>query len=98
MSKIQTVYIPVSEFNSSELFVGNEGIENSHLDKVVIVEALVFTPEELKKLKLQIQEQLQEDIFSILDGFGVKEAMDDTDYFNLKTQLCDAVIKNLAKL
>ena len=47
----QTVYIPVSDLNSSELIVCNEGIENSCLDRVKIVEAFVFTPEELKPLQ-----------------------------------------------
>jgi hypothetical protein len=46
----QTVYIPVSDLNSSELIVCNEGIENSCLDRVKIVEAFVFTPEKLKQL------------------------------------------------
>jgi hypothetical protein len=50
MNKLQTVYIPVSDLNSSELIVCNEGIENSCLDRVKIVEAFVFTPEELKQL------------------------------------------------
>jgi hypothetical protein len=50
MANKQTVYIPVSDLNSSELIVCNEGIENSCLDRVKIVEAFVFTPEELKQL------------------------------------------------
>jgi hypothetical protein len=50
MNKLQTVYIPVSDLNSSELIVCNEGIENSCLDRVKIVEAYVFTPEELKQV------------------------------------------------
>jgi hypothetical protein len=50
VNKLQTVYIPVSEFNSSELIVENEGIHNSCLDRVKLVEAFVFNKEELKQL------------------------------------------------
>ena len=42
--------MPVSEFNSSELVVRVEGIDDSSLDRVKLVEAYIFTPEELKQL------------------------------------------------
>lgn len=44
---------------------------------------------------MEIKEQLQEDILSILEGFGVDEAMEGKDYNNLVTALCDAIIKNI---
>ena len=58
----QTVYIPVSDLNSSELIVCNEGIENSCLDRVKIVEAFVFTPEELKQLLEEYTNRIVENI------------------------------------
>jgi hypothetical protein len=41
------------------------------------------------------KEQLQEDVISILEGFGVDEAMSSEDYNFLVNSLCDAIIKNL---
>jgi hypothetical protein len=58
----QTVYIPVSDLNSSELIVCNEGIENSCLDRVKIVEAFVFTPEELKQLLEEYTNRIVENV------------------------------------
>ena len=46
----------------------------------------------------ELKEQLQEDILSILEGFGVDEAMEGSDYNNLVSNLCDAVICNIDKL
>ena len=46
----------------------------------------------------QVKEQLQEDILSILDGWGIEEAMDERDYDKMKNALCDAVIQNLNKI
>lgn len=45
-----------------------------------------------------IQEQLQEDILSILEGFTVKEVMNSQDYEKMKDALCNAVIDNIKKL
>lgn len=46
----------------------------------------------------QVKEQLQEDVLSILEGFGIDEALEGREYNNLVTALCDAVIKNLNDL
>ena len=46
----------------------------------------------------EVKEQLQEDILSILEGWGINEALDEIDYEKLKNSLCDAVISNLDKL
>jgi hypothetical protein len=47
---------------------------------------------------IEVKEQLQEDILSILEGFGIEEAMDEVDYERIKNALCDSVIYNLDKL
>jgi hypothetical protein len=53
----------------------------------------------MKKMKLrEVKEQLQEDILSILEGFGIDEAMDEQDYERIKNAMCDAVIANLDKI
>jgi len=46
----------------------------------------------------EVKEQLQEDVLSILEGFGIDEAMDSDDYNNLVSVLGDAIITNLNKL
>lgn len=46
----------------------------------------------------QVKEQLQEDVLTILEGFGIDEAMEGADYNNLVSALCDAIIANLNKL
>jgi len=46
----------------------------------------------------QVKEQLQEDVLSILEGFGVDEAMEGADYNNMVSTLCDTIIANLNKL
>ena len=46
----------------------------------------------------QVKEQLQEDVLSILEGFGVDEAMERADYNNMVSTLCDTIIANLNKL
>lgn len=46
----------------------------------------------------QLKEQLQEDVLSILEGFGVDEAMEGGDYNNMVAAICDAVIHNVDKL
>ena len=47
---------------------------------------------------IEVKQQLQEDILSILEGFGIEEAMDEQDYERIKNAMCDAVIANLDKL
>lgn len=46
----------------------------------------------------EVKEQLQEDILSIIEGFGIIEAMEKQDYERMKDALCDAVIANLNRL
>ncbi len=46
----------------------------------------------------ELKEQMQEDIITILEGFGVDEAMEGGDYNNMVSALCDAVINNVDKL
>lgn len=41
----------------------------------------------------ELKEQAQEDILTILEGFGVDEAMEGGDYNNMVSALCDVVIK-----
>lgn len=46
----------------------------------------------------ELQEQLQEDVISILTGFGIDEAMDSSDYQKLESALCEAIIHNINKV
>ena len=46
----------------------------------------------------ELKEQLQEDVLSILEGFGIDEAMEGADYNNLVNTLCDTIIFNVNKL
>ena len=43
----------------------------------------------------QVKEQMQEDILTILEGFGVDESLEGADYNKLVTELCDVVITGL---
>ena len=46
----------------------------------------------------ETKEQLQEDVLSILEGFGVDEAMEGADYNRLVSALCETIILHLNKL
>ena len=46
----------------------------------------------------ELKEQLQEDVLSILEEFGIDEAMERVDYNNLANTLCDTIISNINKL
>jgi len=48
--------------------------------------------------KAELKEQLQEDIFSILDGFGVAEAMDANDFKRMSFFISDTILANVNKL
>jgi len=48
--------------------------------------------------KAELKEQLQEDVLTILEGFGVDEAIELKDYNNLVTTLCETIIVNVNKL
>lgn len=47
---------------------------------------------------LELKEQLQEDVLTILEGFGVDEAMEGVDYNNLVNSLCDTIINRLNQI
>ena len=46
----------------------------------------------------EVKEQLQEDVLTILEGFGIDEALEGADYNNLVSALCDTIITNINKL
>ena len=46
----------------------------------------------------ELKEQLQNDILTILEGWGIDEAMEGADYNNMVSALCDAIINNVNKL
>lgn len=46
----------------------------------------------------EVKEQLQEDVLSILDGWGIEEAMDENDYEKMKNALCQSIIHNINKI
>ena len=46
----------------------------------------------------EAKEQLQEDVLTILEGFGVDEAMEGADYNNLVNALCDTIVNKLNKI
>jgi len=47
---------------------------------------------------LELKEQLQEDVLTILEGFGLDEAMEGVDYNNLVNSLCDTIINRLNQI
>ena len=46
----------------------------------------------------ETQEQLQEDLLSLLEGVGVEDALDPSDWENLKSEVCEIVISRLKQL
>jgi hypothetical protein len=46
----------------------------------------------------ELKEQLQEDILSVLEEWGVSEALDPNDWEKLKDTVCDIIISNVNKL
>ena len=46
----------------------------------------------------EAKEQLQENVLSILEGFGIDEAMEGSDYNHLVTALCDTIVDTLNKI
>ncbi len=46
----------------------------------------------------ETQEQLQEDLLSLLEGIGVEDALDPNDWENLKNEVCEIVISRLKQL
>ena len=47
---------------------------------------------------IEVKQQLQEDLLSIVDAFDLEDFLDEADYENLKNALCDSVIRNLDKV
>ncbi len=47
---------------------------------------------------IEVKQQLQEDILSILEGFDLGDVLDEADYYKLQNALCDSVIRNLDKV
>ena len=48
--------------------------------------------------KEELKEQLQQDLISILEGFGIDDAMDHSDYKKMVFLFCDSVLTNVNKL
>ena len=48
--------------------------------------------------KSQVKEQLQEDILTILESWGIDEVMTGQDYNAMVTALCEVTILNINKL
>lgn len=46
----------------------------------------------------EVKEQLQQDILCLLEGMGLDEALDESDWESLQTEVCEIVIHNLNKL
>jgi len=46
----------------------------------------------------EAKEQLQENVLSILEGFGIDEALEGADYNDLVTALCDTIVDTLNKI
>jgi diphthamide synthase (EF-2-diphthine--ammonia ligase) len=46
----------------------------------------------------EVKEQLQEDVLTILESYGIDEALEGTEYNRLVSTLCDTIITNLDKL
>ena len=46
----------------------------------------------------QAKEQLQENVLTILEGFGIDEALEGADYNDLVTALCDTIVDTLNKI
>jgi hypothetical protein len=46
----------------------------------------------------EVKEQMQEDLMSLLEGFGIREAMGSVDWEALNISICDIVINNINKL
>lgn len=56
----QTVYLPVSEFNSSERAICTIGIPDVYGDKVIEKEGYFFTPEQLNEYTANVIKQALE--------------------------------------
>ena len=46
----------------------------------------------------EAKEQLQENVLTILEGFGIDKALEGADYNDLVTALCDTIVDTLNKI
>jgi len=46
----------------------------------------------------ETQEQLQEDLLTLLEGVGLEDVLDSYDWENLKNEVCEIVISRLKQL
>jgi hypothetical protein len=46
----------------------------------------------------ETQEQLQEDLLSLLEGVGLEDVLDSYDWENLKNEVCEIVISRLKQV
>lgn len=46
----------------------------------------------------EVKEQFLDDVLTILEEFGVDEAMEGADYNNLVSALCDTIVNKLNKI
>lgn len=46
----------------------------------------------------EAKEQLQENVLTILEGFGIDDALEGADYNDLVTALCDTIVDTLNKI
>jgi len=46
----------------------------------------------------EIKEQMQEDVMSLLESFGIKETMNNRDWDTLNTLVCDMIINYINEL
>ena len=46
----------------------------------------------------ELKEQLQEDVLSILDAWGIEEEMGEKDFRKMSDEICDAIIHNINML
>jgi hypothetical protein len=46
----------------------------------------------------EVKEQIQQDLISLFEGFGIDEAMESQDYAKFTNIACDIVITNLNRI
>ena len=46
----------------------------------------------------EVKEQLQEDVLTVLEGYGIDDALEGAEYNGLVSALCNTIITNLDKL
>lgn len=46
----------------------------------------------------ELQEQLQEDLLSLLEGIGIEDASDPNDWENLKNEVCEIIVARFKQI